>query len=222
MLVVFFMTEGAVTDKGETMPNWCDNTITISGDDESLDALWQIIKPDEDGGYANLTKAFPCPQPLKDTVSGFIPEGSPDHEPWKAQQAANLAKYGHTDWYEWCIANWGTKWSPEFSFSDPSEDDLTLWGDSAWSPPVELLKNISEQFPTLTFRIRYHEAGCDFVGAAVVANGVVVESSGSISTGADDEEDYDSEEYWEYLTDRYIELEEAHATAAEALWAVRS
>lgn len=200
------------------MPNWCDNHITVSGDDESLDALWEIIKPDGEDAHADLTKAFPCPQPLRDTMAGFMGEDNPEYATWMEKRESNISTYGSADWYDWCNANWGTKWSPNFDYSDPSEGDLVLNGDSAWSPPIELLKNVSGLFPTLTFRIRYHELGCDFVGAAIIQNTRVVESNGSVSEHVTADED--SDDYWQVMSDMVDDLESAHEAAAEGLWAV--
>ena len=195
------------------MPNWCENAITIDGDDESLDALWEVIKPVEEGDPADLTKAFPCPEPLKQTMAGFMAEDDEGYATWVAQKAANIAEYGSADWYDWCNRNWGTKWSPDFDYNNSDTLGISLWGNSAWSPPIELLQNVSRQYPSLTFTIVYSEMGCDFVGAAVVRAGVIVgDSSGEISPHVT--VDYDSDEYFEIVNETVIALREQHLASA--------
>lgn len=170
------------------MPNWCENSITITGSQHDLDALWDEIQPKtEDEQYADLTRSFPLPAQHKD------------------------------DWYNWCNENWGTKWAPEFYY-DKQDTEILLWGDSAWSPPVGLLKNVAVRFPNLTFRIEYAEAGCDFVGAAVIQNTKIVESNGTISEHITADED--SDEYFDLLMETMTDLKDTHADNADRLWKV--
>src|SRR5690606_21345130 len=51
---------------------------------------------------------------------------------------------GHTDWYEWRLENWGTKWNA-YSQSLERESDLsaTLRFDTAWSPPQPILEKLA-------------------------------------------------------------------------------
>ena len=41
----------------------------------------------------------------------------------------NWGKYGYPTWYEWSIANWGTKWN---AFNQNFEEPNVLWFDTAW------------------------------------------------------------------------------------------
>lgn len=53
----------------------------------------------------------------------------------------NVHRFGHNDWYDWCIENWGTKWNAKETFV---VDDHTVDFETAWSMPepvfVELAK----------------------------------------------------------------------------------
>ena len=104
----------------------------------------------------------PCPKELKDTVSGF--SGDPEEQKkLNEQHAANVEKYGHPTWYEWSIANWGTKWDAgEIDPSDQTEISVSASFDSAWSPPITFVERLSEMgFDVVLY---YYEPGMDFCG----------------------------------------------------------
>ena len=62
------------------------------------------------------------------------------------------------------IYDYGTKWW-DFEVERRQDDDLLINGDSAWSPPQEFLRRLSEEYAVL-IRGEYEEAGCDFGGYA--------------------------------------------------------
>lgn len=153
------------------MPNWCNNGITLRHADPTM--IDRVIK----GKEGLLMEFLPTPQELVDTVSGFM--GEDKRAAHKAQQAANIEKYGFKDWYEWNINNWGTKW--DFSLDsvervDPNTVKASF--ESAWSPPVDAYVKLLG----LGFFIEalYYEPGMCFVGKFV-----------------GDEDDH-SDDYYEY------------------------
>ena len=70
--------------------------------------------------------------------------------------------------YEWNIDNWGTKWNSDAQDWSVDEDfsTVTFWFDSAWSPPVELYKYITEN-TDFSVEAEYCEEGIGFVGRFV-------------------------------------------------------
>jgi hypothetical protein len=89
------------------------------------------------------------------------------------------AEYGHDSGYDWCIDNWGTKWDVCDSEASIGADNVVnAFFNTAWSPPIEGLRLVSEKFPEATFELGYQEEGCDFCGAAQFINGAVNESIG--------------------------------------------
>jgi hypothetical protein len=74
--------------------------------------------------------------------------------------------------YEWCIENWGTKWGIyDGELVNEREGGLTYRFQSAWSPPIPVIKKMSEMFPKLLFTLRYYECGMEFKGTLTCKNG---------------------------------------------------
>ena len=147
------------------MPNWCNNTIEIEGSKEQINAFVSFLE--ENGGKNWFSFFRPCPQELTDTVSGFV--GEDKQAAHEAQQKSNIEKYGHSDWYSWCVDNWGTKWNCDaqdwVKVENPNDDQasVTFWFDSAWSPPTALYEFI-ESNSEFIVTASYLEEGMSFVG----------------------------------------------------------
>lgn len=114
------------------MPNWCNNTMTISHPDpammEKAAAAWNS------GDF--LSVMVPRPPEM-------------------------------TDWYSWCLANWGTKW--DIGRDSALDNDAIIEGnsftvrfDSAWSPPIFAYQKLEEMgYIVIAY---YFEPGMDFCG----------------------------------------------------------
>ena len=90
------------------MPNWCSNQLIMCGPISWVDLFKEKIT-DKDGSLNILDNLYPVPGSLKDLPSRF--GDIPDDDPNKEQKESNLEEYGATDWYDWSINNWGTKWA---------------------------------------------------------------------------------------------------------------
>ena len=77
-----------------------------------------------------------------------------------------IVKTGYSNWYDWCVDNWGVKWDVDavhfmhpnesaFEDDEESEPDLLISFDTAWAPPTGILKRISEQYPDARFYLRW-------------------------------------------------------------------
>lgn len=70
---------------------------------------------------------------------------------------------GHRSWYEWNIANWGTKWnSYHFRFVSMNEKRLEIMFDTAWSVPKPVLLRLGDMFPRLRFAFASFDEGWNF------------------------------------------------------------
>ena len=142
------------------MPNWCNNWVELTHEDPEM--IKKAFTGLENGEL--LQTLVPCPQELRDTVSGFLGDGD-EQKKLEEQSARNVEKYGFANWYDWCVNNWGTKWDVgEQGNNDihPNGLLLTAGFDSAWSPPVEAYNKLQE----LGFKVRamYYEPGMAFAG----------------------------------------------------------
>lgn len=106
----------------------------------------------------------------------------------EGQQAIdNIVKYGVKDWYDWCVQNWGTKWDLSVSDIDISPSHLSICSSTAWSPCLEGVVKISEDYPLLHFRVDYSEPGMGFQGYAEIENGDCDDTCGDYDYSQDEE-----------------------------------
>jgi hypothetical protein len=128
------------------MPNWCNNNIELTHKDPAM--IERAKAAFVDGRL--LDEFIPLPAELKDTTS-----------PSETNEAL-MEKYGASDWYNWCINNWGTKWDISPYGCEIENGQLVGSFDSPWGPPLEAYAKLEE----LGFEVRayYHECGMGFAG----------------------------------------------------------
>jgi hypothetical protein len=69
------------------------------------------------------------------------------------------------DWWNWRIANWGTKWDVggyDCDIERVSDTEIYMVFDSAWSPPVAALQSRDD----ISYTLFYCEFGMAFCGVA--------------------------------------------------------
>lgn len=151
----------------------------------------------------------PMPVEIRNTVSGSL---TPEQE---KRQAALKKKYGHADWYNWSIANWGTKWGA-YSIGEVEDIDygIRYRFDTAWAPPVEWLVTTSAQFPRLTFTDCWKDEGGG-AGRLDVQEGDYTETEMSDHDWMMEHDEGYAEEYeflvngdYEKVRDEYLERNE--------------
>jgi hypothetical protein len=123
-----------------------------------------------------LNEFIPVPQALRDTMSGSFGDEA-QQALLEAQEINNLNTYGYKNWYDFCVAKWGTKWDignddgsqiSEIIHEPLNDDDnqlvpsVSMNFQSAWSPPVEAYEVLKE----LGFDVEatYYEPGMSFCG----------------------------------------------------------
>ena len=67
-------------------------------------------------------------------------------------------------WYNWRVANWGTKWDCYDLSIDEDEQELNLQFNTAWSPPEEICRALKEKFEDADIQWFYDEPGMEFAG----------------------------------------------------------
>lgn len=136
------------------MPNWCNNNITISHPDRSkMESLVVAIK---EGKFLN--HIIPVPEELKGTTA-------PNRDELSAEELR--AKYGASDWYDFCTSRWGTKWDVDAYDPDAvvldDTNTVSFGFDSAWAPPTGIYETMVEQ--GYSVQAQYYEPGMGFVGS---------------------------------------------------------
>jgi hypothetical protein len=134
------------------MPNWCNNSITITGDVETLSQLKPVIA----AGEGLLQAIKPMPKELRETVKG------------SGDELQTEVYDGATNWYDWAVTNWGTKWDPEvhLEFEDNGDGTATIngWFDTAWAPPIDAFQTLVDDWDSCYIELMYEESGMCFVG----------------------------------------------------------
>lgn len=160
------------------MPNWCENTLKVTGNPEQLkDFVSKVITIHEDGREElTMNNLYPTPPELLEVGAPASYTGDPKDEEAKAEFKKQLeelvTKYGHTDWYNWRVHNWGTKWDiGECFITENSDEEVVISFDSAWSPPLTFFRYASEQYPELDFSILFSEPGQEYCGLYKVGRG---------------------------------------------------
>lgn len=212
------------------MPNWCYNNMDIYGESSELQKFVEATKiVGEDGTTEyGLSHLFPIPQELVDTTSGW--HSDPDEQAKQtAKEEANLAKYGHKDWYDWACDpnNWGTKWGDgDFdwrSFGDetivsPEETSISAYYQTAWSPADGLIRNISSQFPSLTFSVVSTEESDAFACYSIFRAGELIAEGGEEPKRPKELEEHPEEfdeEFYDKVNDWQTETSDKWSSEAD-------
>ena len=131
------------------MPNWCSNNLILTHEDPAMierarDAL-------ERGEF--LSEFCPIPRELGDAIAN----GDVNPE--------LVEKYGYSNWYDYCVNEWGTKWDVGEQGATDVHDDGTMlhtFFDSAWSPPVVAYDKLVDM--GFGVEAMYYEGGMGYAG----------------------------------------------------------
>ena len=124
------------------MPNWVDNDLRIYGSDKDLKKLKELVTS-EDGDF-DFKKIIP----------------PPDHPDYNSENIAlgSASAESPFNWYNWNINNWGTKWNASKSVIGEVESGLLqIWFQTAWSPAILVISELSTLFPEVDIEHRYFE-----------------------------------------------------------------
>jgi len=144
------------------MPNWCENTLRASK--KVIDSIVDST------GNVNFNLIKHLPSVLNKISASSTPFWSDSKEPLTEQDKEWLqAEFGATDWYAWCITNWGTKWNASYTYR--TEDDVITFS-TAWSPPEGFYEALSRKFPNEILVTTALEEGCGYHFERHYHNGV--------------------------------------------------
>jgi hypothetical protein len=162
------------------MPNWCYNSLSIEGSAEDISAIKsQLNKPfarmhDQfnmktkqmeltETTYSNPVFAF-------HNVYNHIQAGISDEDYMKQPDhtlpLSEALTFKGNHWYDFNVREWGTKWDvairdgeeyPETELVEEDDSSLAYRFNTAWSPPIPAIANLSQQYPDLEFTLSYEE-----------------------------------------------------------------
>ena len=156
------------------MPNWCYNSLCVSGEKEILaDFVSKTIIPvDSENNFYEYERGrftfnilHPLPKALEGTTSPLRKFEGEDDEQFKERMAENIRLYGAEDWYRWQIDNWGTKWDASSTCIEELDDNnFDLKFNTAWSPPIYWFEKVIPMYPQLEFDLIFDEESQDYCG----------------------------------------------------------
>lgn len=206
------------------MPNWCGNDIEILGASDNPEEFQRFLihvgldteeKRDQATQYGSefglFNRLVPMPAHLKDSTRAVS-----DPAEFQAGMAGDK-DYEFTNWYDWSLAHWGTKWDVDPTSLALVDNCLQFSYDTAWAPANHVWEQVTKEFPSLLIRVNYLEEGMGFMGQAkyyegdceqddyldislgmYAAAGCVVGSDGEIDWDASDSYNlYDLFEHWD-------------------------
>lgn len=99
-----------------------------------------------------------------------LPFGDPAYDanerPFTPEEKAALADIGLENWYDWSVANWGTKWNAVRAATEelPGEDGAhEIRFDTAWSAPFPVYHKIAALFRQLPFEFSWTDEDQDHI-----------------------------------------------------------
>lgn len=138
------------------MPNWCKNILQINGPSEDLMRFkvaavgyspWSEPEADEPPSVFNFHSLMPVPETV--LCAGYSSAG-----------------------YDWELENRGCKWSARSPWIESEhEHEIVYFFETAWSPPLQLLRHLSGKWPKLKFGISFMDEIGNFEGEASIELG---------------------------------------------------
>jgi hypothetical protein len=144
------------------MPNWCNNTLELQHDDAEM--ITRAKAAFKDGKLLN--EFCPVPESLHVTAGRVGEKGSPEQTELEAQEKANIEAHGYSNWYDYCVNEWGTKWDiGGDDYNEPIDEGpnkVIMSFDSAWAPPTAAMDKMMDL--GFSVRLYYYEPGMCFAG----------------------------------------------------------
>jgi len=124
------------------MPNWCNNSFSITGNTESIRELWEAAQTANDGEFGLLNAIAPIGE-------------------WEYGKAVD------TWGTKWDVSDEGL----EFIDNGDGTACITGWFESAWAPPIAAYEQLAADFDSCVIECSYYEPGMDFGGFWSSENG---------------------------------------------------
>jgi hypothetical protein len=164
------------------MPNWCNNEVTVYANSrEDLTRLLAMathpVESDDDSDDAIPDLSPFRMESIHTTPIELMDNSKPSGGEQLQNAMAGNTDYKYDNWYDWRVANWGTKWDmsdvqlDEVRYSGEEEESkrysFNLYYQTAWSPNIEFWKYVCNMGP-FTVEMRYIEEGMGYIGETTV------------------------------------------------------
>jgi hypothetical protein len=155
--------------QGGFIPNHCSNILRIKGPKDRLEEFKKYAegpgpKWDSDELKPDAVTAF--------DINKFVPVPLDILNAKKNNRADAFNSGG----YEWCVANWGTKWGVYDIQVNFKGGGLEYIFSTAWAPfSVNVIEAMAALYPELSFELKYGESGMGFGGIMAASDGEVQE-----------------------------------------------
>lgn len=135
----------------------------------------EMFKDGKYGTLASLLGAGTAMEHLTGKRQGNVKDFSEEDFDAFIQCLKNYRSYGATSWYEWRIANWGTKWNA-YGQNDKRNTEDTIHFETAWRSPLALMAELSKLHPECILQFDYadEDSGSN-AGMVTFKNGDAVE-----------------------------------------------
>ena len=143
------------------MPNWCHNSMTITGSvDEIVRFKQTCLLAHKDGPTLDFEAIKPMPGIFYDDPGQILfpdpdaPKNREQVETQKAFEAQALEATGAAHAYDWACAHWGTPGIASFFHAwrdEPGRYECDF--DTRWTPPLFIWEKLGEMFPALDFSV---------------------------------------------------------------------
>jgi hypothetical protein len=177
------------------------NHISINGSKEDLATLREFMATEN--SQFDFNAILPQPEELHGIKSGSNTIDGVHYTLWREvddkdvgvtpeEELDLISKYGASNWYDWNVANWGTKWNVSDVQADECSDTTLMYVfDTAWSPPTLVVEALAEKFPNLEFLLDYEEPGMSFWGEMEWSEGELIgQAEGDMDFDEESEEFY--------------------------------
>ena len=150
------------------MPNWVYNNLSIEGTEEAIAKVKAQLNKPIVKQYGEDKEATTYSNPIFSFWNILPPPEDKLDEYFGTHGFADGKKQGESEynWYNFNNAKWGTKWDVAIS-DDEKWGETEITGESAthisyrfntaWSPPLPVIEELSVQHPELTITLEYEE-----------------------------------------------------------------
>ena len=163
------------------MPNWCHNSMTITGSVDEIARFKQTCLrrvAHEDGPALDFEAIKPMPGIFYDDPGQILfpdpdaPKYREQVERQKAFEAQALEATGSAHAGDWACEHWGTRGNAYFFHvccDEPGRYKCHF--DTRWTPPLYIWEKLGEMFPALDFSVSGYEPLTDFALRGTIKDG---------------------------------------------------